>query len=67
MAWAIQTGSYDKDGKKVYTWEVVAEKVQWLTSKNSNTTSGVNELADTLRENGFDTDTERVDNGDIPF
>lgn len=29
----IQTGSYEKDGKKVYTTDVVVEKVQFLDSK----------------------------------
>lgn len=31
----IQTGSYEKDGKKVYTTEVVAEKITFLQSKSS--------------------------------
>ena len=30
----IQTGSYDKDGKKVYTTDVVADRVQSLESKS---------------------------------
>lgn len=29
----IQTGSYEKDGKKTYTTDVVVEKVQFLESK----------------------------------
>lgn len=29
----IQTGSYEKDGKKVYTTDIVVEKVQFLDSK----------------------------------
>ena len=29
----IQTGSYDKDGQKVYTTDVVADNVQFLESK----------------------------------
>ena len=33
----IQTGSYDdKDGKRVYTTEVVADNVQFLEPKNSD-------------------------------
>lgn len=31
----ITTGSYEKDGKKVYTTEVTANNVQFLDSKNS--------------------------------
>ena len=33
----IQTGSYeDKDGKKVYTTDVIAENVEFVESKNSS-------------------------------
>ncbi|QIL45988.1 single-stranded DNA-binding protein [Vagococcus coleopterorum] len=32
----IQTGSYEKDGQRVYTTEVVAENFQMLESKNAN-------------------------------
>ena len=31
----IQTGSYEKDGKKIYTTEVVAESVEFAESKKS--------------------------------
>lgn len=33
----IQTGSYEKDGKKVYTTEVVAESVEFVESKTEPT------------------------------
>ncbi len=32
----IQTGSYDKDGQKVYTTEIRADRIEFLGSKNSN-------------------------------
>ena len=32
----IQTGSYDKDGQKVYTFDVVADNVQFLESKSQS-------------------------------
>ena len=32
----IQTGSYEKDGQKVYTVDVVADNVQFLESKNQS-------------------------------
>lgn len=31
----IQTGSYEKDGKKIYTTDVVAEEVEFAESKKS--------------------------------
>lgn len=32
----IRTGNYEKDGKKVYTTEVVAEEIEYLGSKKDN-------------------------------
>lgn len=29
----IQTGSYEKDGKKIYTQEVIAERIEFAESK----------------------------------
>lgn len=31
----IQTGSYEKDGKKIYTTDVVAEDIEFVESKKS--------------------------------
>ena len=40
----IQTGSYDdKDGKKVYTTDIVADRVQFLESKGSSNVNAVTE------------------------
>lgn len=32
----IQTGNYEKDGRKIYTTDVVAEEIEFLGSKNQN-------------------------------
>jgi single-strand DNA-binding protein len=32
----IQTGSYEKDGKTIYTTEIIADNIQYLESKSSN-------------------------------
>ncbi len=34
----IQTGSYEKDGQKVYTTDVIAEQVEFLDSKKKDET-----------------------------
>ena len=40
----IQTGSYDdKDGKRVYTTDIVADRVQFLDSKNASNGANVSE------------------------
>ena len=31
---SIQTGSYEKDGQKRYTTDIVADEVQFLSSRN---------------------------------
>lgn len=36
----IQTGSYEKDGARVYTTDVVAESIQFLESRNANSEGG---------------------------
>lgn len=36
---SIQTGSYDKDGKKVYTTEVVISEQEFVESKGTNSAS----------------------------
>ena len=36
----IQTGSYDKDGQKVYTTDVVVENVEFTESKSSSGSDG---------------------------
>ena len=43
----IQTRNYDdKDGKRVYVTEVVADRVQFLDSRNSNNATNTNESND---------------------
>lgn len=32
----IQTGSYEKDGRKVYTTDVIADRVEFLTKQEKN-------------------------------
>lgn len=36
VAGHIQTGSYDKDGQRVYTTDVIVEKFHFLEAKNDN-------------------------------
>ena len=63
----IQTGSYDdKDGKRVYTTDIVASNVEFLEwGDKSNRDSGFNESQDTGFPgiDGF----HPTDNDDIPF
>lgn len=62
----IQTGSYEKDGRRIYTTEVVATAVQFLEwggkgeNKNNN---AENEFQEDYGVEGF----YYTDNDDIPF
>lgn len=56
----IQTGSYEKDGRKIYTTDVVASRVEFLGSKSSEAESTAQESIDTPA--GF----EELDD-DVPF
>lgn len=60
----IQTGSYeDKDGKKVYTTDVIAEEIEFLGSKKSSDGSNYSP-----QEQEFDGFTPIEDNDDdLPF
>lgn len=35
----LETDNYEKDGKKVYTWGIIAEEQEFAESKNSNGSS----------------------------
>lgn len=62
----IQTGSYEKDGHKVYTTDVVADKVRFLDKAPSGDAAapqGNQEPAYESPVPGF----ERLDDDDIPF
>lgn len=63
IAGSIQTGSYDdKNGNKVYTTEVNAEEVQFLTKGTNEAESG-----SISSQNGFISQMTPVEAEDIPF
>ena len=57
----LRTGSYEKDGRKIYTTEILADRVEFLSKKESKGTEEEKTETATLPE-GFDW----LD-GDIPF
>ncbi len=73
----IQTGSYEKEGRRVYTTEVVAENVQFLEWGDGSNRSSRNDSYDNL-DNNYDNSNSSddmsdiegfytIDNEDIPF
>lgn len=63
----IQTGSYEKDGQKVYTTDIVVESVDFVESKNESAGSGNNQ--GNKQEYSVENDDNffPIDNDDIPF
>lgn len=63
----IQTGSYEKDGRTIYTTDVLVNSITFVGSKNNNSGGGnyqnSNFDADDYSDEGF----FPVDNDDIPF
>ena len=60
----IQTGSYEKDGRRVYTTDVVAERVQFLEWGDKESKPAAQATQQDMTDiEGFYT----VDNEDIPF
>ena len=58
----IQTGSYEKDGQKVYTTDVIASRVEFIDFKDKTPqNANVGEIEDAPQ--GF----ARVDDSEVPF
>ena len=66
----IQTGSYEKDGRKVYTTEIIANEVEFLDSRNKSG-EGSGNKAGGPKPKEEDTDLSEFemidDDEDIPF
>lgn len=62
----IQTGSYEKDGQKIYTTEVIANSVEFLERADSTNKPNTHSNDDDDFFNGID-GFHPVDNEPIPF
>lgn len=60
----IQTGSYDKDGTKVYTTDIMVDKIEFLQPKGNDGQASAPKGND-IPEDYFGGATE--DSGEIPF
>lgn len=75
----IQTGSYEKDGQRIYTTDVVVEKFHFLEAKNDNANRSSGQSNNRAKQQGFDEFNQSVDPfggndepyvvdpGDLPF
>ena len=67
----IQTGSYDKDGQKVYTTDIIVDKFEFIDSANSNnngqsSSSNFGAPAQTAN-NSYVNDDNDMEDEDFPF
>lgn len=60
---SIQTGSYEKDGVKRYTTDVIVDGFDFIGDKGTSNNNSSNQFS---QEDGFD-GMNQVDDGDIPF
>lgn len=67
----IQTGSYDnKEGKKVYTFDVMVERFEFVESANSGQANNNQDYFNqpgNFNQDGFEDGMVPVDDGDLPF
>ena len=65
----VQTGNYtNKDGVKVYTFDVMVEKTKFLDSKKQDGAAIGQDYNGGLNDNpNFGSDITPIDDGDIPF
>lgn len=62
----IQTGSYEKDGKKVYTFEVVADNITFISGKKKEEKPAQKYTADP-GDPFADKGQINIDDSDLPF
>lgn len=58
----IQTGSYEKDGTRIYTTDIVVDSVDFIENRQENTTANNANSAYEEQDEFFP-----IDNGNIPF
>jgi len=66
----IQTGSYEKDGKKVYTTDVIADRVEFVGSKEDGRSGAAAHNSGSFNEAPVDevpAGFEKMTDDDIPF
>ena len=67
----IQTGSYEKDGQRIYTTDVTANNIEYIDWKNSNFQNGNNSTVannETVEEQlDYSSDFDPTEDNRIPF
>ena len=67
---SIQTGSYEKDGRKIYTFEISADNVSFCGSKNDGQGGNSSQNEPQATEMAFNNGPDYMamaDDDDLPF
>lgn len=63
----IQTGSYEKDGRKVYTTDVIASSVEFLSPANGNDQTASQQSDAPAEQTEMPSGFGQLEDDDIPF
>lgn len=63
----IQTGSYEKEGRTIYTTDVLVNSITFVGSKNNNSGGGNYQNSNNKQDDYSDEGFFPVNNDDIPF
>lgn len=63
----LQTRNYEQDGRKVYVTEVIVNNVEFLETKNSNSTPNSKSNTNENAANDFNGQIIEINEDDLPF
>ena len=65
----LQSGKYDKDGRTVFTTDVIVDRFEFIGKKEDNNSSNSNQSGNNGggHDFGSNSDVTPIDDGDIPF
>lgn len=63
----LMTGSYEKDGKKTYTSDVLIEKIEFMTPKKTNAEKENKEIDEKIEKDPFEEFAQETENLELPF
>ena len=63
----IQTGSYEKEGRKIYTTDVIADRVEFLGTKGSGSSNSGSGYEPSAPADDVPSGFEKLTDDDIPF
>lgn len=63
----IQTGSYEKDGQKVYTTDIICDRIEFIDWKEKSESERIADAKPAANQEGVPDGFEALDDDDVPF